>query len=127
MFLINITFALCIIGTIFLAIGIDIKNKIVRNIGIAILYNMGTNIFLGEISYITKALVAVLQLGVTTDFSIFLYHAYENKKNLCHHCRCTACGPLWLNHCLCPVRQSGCGLHVQSIHLLHRDHTDYSL
>ena len=50
------------------------------NIGCAILFNLGTNIFLGEISYITKALVAVLQLGVTTDFSIFLYHNYESKK-----------------------------------------------
>lgn len=50
------------------------------NIGFSILLNLGTNIFLGEISYITKALVAVLQLGVTTDFSIFLYHAYERKK-----------------------------------------------
>ena len=50
------------------------------NIGLAILYNLGSNIFLGQISYITKALVAVLQLGVTTDFSIFLYHSYENKK-----------------------------------------------
>lgn len=50
------------------------------NIGCAILFNLGTNIFLGEISYITKALVAVLQLGVTTDFSIFLYHSYEKKK-----------------------------------------------
>ena len=50
------------------------------NIGIAILFNLGSNIIFGEISYITKALVAVLQLGVTTDFSIFLYHAYENKK-----------------------------------------------
>ena len=50
------------------------------NIGIAILFNLGSNIFLGEISYITKALVAVLQLGVTTDFSIFLYHSYEKKK-----------------------------------------------
>lgn len=50
------------------------------NIGIAILFNMGTNIFLGEISYITKAIAAVLQLGVTTDFSIFLYHKYENAK-----------------------------------------------
>lgn len=50
------------------------------NIGIAILYNMGTNIFLGDISYITKAISAVLQLGVTTDFSIFLYHRYEFKK-----------------------------------------------
>ena len=45
------------------------------NIGIAILYNMGTNVFLGEISYITKAISAVLQLGVTMDFAIFLYHS----------------------------------------------------
>ena len=51
------------------------------NIGIAIIFNLGSNIIFGEISYITKALVAVLQLGVTTDFSIFLYHAYENKKS----------------------------------------------
>lgn len=50
------------------------------NIGIAILFNMGTNVFLGEISYITKAISAVLQLGVTTDFSIFLYHKYERMK-----------------------------------------------
>lgn len=50
------------------------------NIGVAILYNLGTNIFLGQISYITKAIVAVLQLGVTTDFSIFLYHKYEQAK-----------------------------------------------
>ena len=50
------------------------------NIGCAILFNLGTNLFLGQISYITKALVAVLQLGVTTDFSIFLYHSYEDKK-----------------------------------------------
>ena len=51
------------------------------NIGCAIVFNLGTNVFLGNISYITKALVAVLQLGVTTDFSIFLYHSYEKKKN----------------------------------------------
>ena len=51
------------------------------NIGIAIIFNLGSNIIFGEISYITKALVAVLQLGVTTDFSIFLYHSYEDKKN----------------------------------------------
>ncbi len=50
------------------------------NIGVAILYNLGSNIFLGEISYITKAITAVLQLGVTMDFSIFLYHKYENEK-----------------------------------------------
>lgn len=50
------------------------------NIGIAILYNMGTNILLGEISYITKAISAVLQLGVTMDFAIFLYHSYMQEK-----------------------------------------------
>ena len=50
------------------------------NIGVAIIYNMGTNIFLGQICYITKAITAVLQLGVTTDYSIFLYHKYEQIK-----------------------------------------------
>ena len=52
---------------------------LLANIGIAILYNMGTNIFLGEISYITKAISAVLQLGVTMDFAIFLYHSYQSE------------------------------------------------
>lgn len=50
------------------------------SIGIAILYNLGSNIFLGEISYITKALTAILQLGVTMDYSIFLLHSYEDNK-----------------------------------------------
>ena len=50
------------------------------SIGFAIVYNMGTNIFLGQISYITQALVAVLQLGVTMDYSIFLLHSYEEAK-----------------------------------------------
>ncbi len=50
------------------------------SIGISILYNMGTNIFLGEISYITQALTAVLQLGVTMDYSIFLLSSYEENK-----------------------------------------------
>ena len=49
-------------------------------IGITILYNLGTNIIFGEISYITKALAAVLQLAVTMDYSIFLWHAYCDKK-----------------------------------------------
>lgn len=52
----------------------------IGSIGIALIFNMGTNIFLGEISYITKAISAVLQLGVTMDFSIFLYHKYEAAK-----------------------------------------------
>lgn len=50
------------------------------SIGMAILYNMGTNYFLGEISYITKALSAVLQLGVTMDYSIFLWHSYQENQ-----------------------------------------------
>lgn len=50
------------------------------NIGIAILYNMGTNIIFGEISYITKAISSVLQLGVTMDFAIFLYHSYVQER-----------------------------------------------
>lgn len=47
------------------------------SIGMAIVYNLGTNVFLGQISYITKALSAVLQLGVTMDYSIFLWHSYQ--------------------------------------------------
>ncbi len=53
---------------------------LIGSIGVALLFNMGTNVFLGEISYITKAISAVLQLGVTMDFSIFLYHKYEAAK-----------------------------------------------
>lgn len=55
---------------------------ILGGIGIAILYNMGTNIVLGQISYITKAIATVLQLGVTMDFSIFLYHSYQRQKEI---------------------------------------------
>lgn len=51
------------------------------SIGIAILYNFGSNIFLGEISYITKAIAAVLQLGVTMDYSIFLWHSYTERRD----------------------------------------------
>lgn len=50
------------------------------SIGIAIVYNFGTNIFLGEISYITQAIAAVLQLGVTMDYSIFLYHRFREER-----------------------------------------------
>ena len=50
------------------------------SIGAAVLYNLGSNIFLGEISYITEALTAVLQLGVTMDYSIFLLNSYEENK-----------------------------------------------
>ena len=50
------------------------------SIGIAIVYNLGTNVFFGEISYITKALAAVLQLGVTMDYSNFLMHSYQEQQ-----------------------------------------------
>ena len=51
-------------------------------IGISVLYNMGSNYFLGDISYITKAVAAVLQLAVTLDYSIFLWHSYKEQKTL---------------------------------------------
>ena len=76
-----IAVVLCLVVLAFSLDSYLVPVLLLLNIGMAIMYNMGTNIFLGEISYITKALVAVLQLGVTTDFSIFLYHSYENKKN----------------------------------------------
>lgn len=50
------------------------------SIGLAIVYNLGTNYFLGEVSYITKAIASVLQLGVTMDYSIFLWHSYSSNK-----------------------------------------------
>lgn len=50
------------------------------SIGMAIIYNLGSNMFLGEISFLTKALTAVLQLGVTMDYSIFLWHSYGENK-----------------------------------------------
>lgn len=53
------------------------------SIGMAIAYNLGSNIIFGEISYITKALSAVLQLGVTMDYSIFLWHSYQEQQGNC--------------------------------------------
>src|SRR5699024_925487 len=50
------------------------------NIGYAVIYNMGTNFIFGDISYLTKAIAAVLQLAVTMDYSIFLYHRYEEER-----------------------------------------------
>ena len=52
------------------------------SIGMAIVYNLGSNVFMGEISYITKAIAAVLQLGVTMDYSIFLWHSYKEQQEL---------------------------------------------
>ena len=50
------------------------------SIVMAIIYNLGSNVFFGEISYVTQALAAVLQLGVTMDYSIFLWHSYEENQ-----------------------------------------------
>ncbi len=57
----------------------------ILTIGYAVIYNFGTNIFLGEISYLTKAIAAVLQLAVTMDYSIFLYHRYVEEKKYCEN------------------------------------------
>ncbi len=73
---------LCLIVLQFAMDSYFVPVLLLLNIGIAILYNMGTNILLGEISYITKAISAVLQLGVTMDFAIFLYHSYMQEKEL---------------------------------------------
>ena len=77
---IGIAVLLCLVVLTLATDSYLIPPLLLGNIGIAILYNMGTNIFLGQISYITKAITAILQLGVTTDFSIFLYHKYEQAK-----------------------------------------------
>jgi len=75
-----IAVVLCLIVLAFATDSYLVPIFLLGNIGMAIIYNMGTNIIFGNISYITKAITAVLQLGVTTDFSIFLYHKYENAK-----------------------------------------------
>lgn len=62
------------------------------SIGIAIVYNLGSNVFLGEVSYITKALTAVLQLGVTMDYSIFLLNSFEENKRRFPKDKVTAMG-----------------------------------
>ena len=77
---VSIAIILCLIVLILATNSYIIPILLLSNIGIAILYNMGSNFFFGEVSYITKAIAAVLQLGVTTDFSIFLYHKYEQAK-----------------------------------------------
>lgn len=73
---------------IFLVLTLTLSSSIVPllfllSIGFAVMYNLGTNLFLGRISYVTSAIAAVLQLGVTMDFSIFLMHRYleEKRKN----------------------------------------------
>lgn len=69
----------------FIILGLTMESIIVPvlflfSIGAAIIYNLGSNFFFGEISYITQALTAVLQLGVTMDYSIFLLNSYEENK-----------------------------------------------
>lgn len=71
-----------LLSALVLAIAMDsffIPVVFLLSIGMAIVYNLGTNIIQGEISYITKALAAVLQLGVTMDYSIFLWHSYQEQ------------------------------------------------
>ena len=76
-----ISVLLCLLVLVFATDSYIVPLFLLGNIGVAILYNMGTNVFLGDICYITKAITAVLQLGVTTDYSIFLYHKYEQIKS----------------------------------------------
>lgn len=74
-----------LLSTIVLALTMEtylIPILFLLSIGMAIIYNMGTNFLMGEISYITKALSAVLQLGVTMDYSIFLWHSYQEQKEI---------------------------------------------
>ena len=74
-----------ILSTIVLALAMDsaiIPIFFLLSIGMAIVYNLGTNVIKGEISYVTQALAAVLQLGVTMDYSIFLWHSYEEKQQV---------------------------------------------
>lgn len=71
----------CLVVLLFSLDSFIVPILLLLNIGIAILFNMGTNIIFGNISYITKAISAVLQLGVTMDFSIFLYHKYIESKS----------------------------------------------
>ena len=72
-----------IVTSIILALTMDsflIPVFFMLSVGMAIIYNMGTNFIQGEISFITEALAAVLQLAVTIDYSIFLWHSYKEEK-----------------------------------------------
>jgi Predicted exporters of the RND superfamily len=81
----KIIYVLIAVALILVIIGIALDSFMVpllflASIGMAIAYNMGTNFLKGNISYITSAIAAVLQLGVTMDFSIFLYHRFEQER-----------------------------------------------
>ena len=70
----------------FIAMSLTMKSWILPiafllDIGLAVLYNFGTNVFLGQISYVTMAIAGILQLGVTMDYSIFLYNRYREEQN----------------------------------------------
>ena len=74
-----------VLAVVVLAISMDsflVPLFFLLSIGMAIIYNLGTNVIQGEISYVTQALAAVLQLGVTMDYSIFLWHSYEEKQEV---------------------------------------------
>lgn len=71
---------LSVIALLFLTDSYLVPFIFLASIGIAIMWNMGTNYFLGNISYVTKALAAVLQLAVTMDYSIFLWHAFTEER-----------------------------------------------
>lgn len=81
-------YILCAVGASLLVLFLSLESTVVPPLFLLglvfpILYNFGTNYFLGQISYITQALATVLQLGVTMDFSIFLLHRYEEEKHRC--------------------------------------------
>ena len=81
-------YILCAVGACLVVLFLSMKETVVPLIFMLgmvfpIVYNFGTNIFLGQISYITEALATVLQLGVTMDFSIFLLHRFEEEKRSC--------------------------------------------
>lgn len=81
----RILYLIIAVVLIFLILALTLSSTIVPllfllSIGVAVMYNLGTNLFLGQISYVTSAIAAVLQLGVTMDFSIFLMHRYLEEK-----------------------------------------------
>ena len=82
-----IKFVALAVGLALIAMSLCLESTVlpfvlIISIGIAVVYNMGTNLFFGEISFLTKAIAAVLQLGVTVDYSIFLYHRYVAERPL---------------------------------------------
>lgn len=80
---VGIAVALACITMLVLLDGWLVPFVFLASIGMMILLNLGSNYFLGEISYITKALSAVLQLAVTMDYSIFLWHSYNEQREIC--------------------------------------------